>query len=196
MNHPAAIDDSKDEGGRQRMVRRTEQVLDEILVLLAQDGDRGALERLAARWRPRHYAHARRVLGKEDGAADAVQEAWLGILKGLRRLRDPARFAAWSYAIVTRRCQDTLRRRRRSPEGEVTTDLPDPGTADPGTSHDLRVALANLPNQQRAVIGLYYLEGFSVAEISEALGIAEGTVKSRLYHARLALRRQFSGDKA
>jgi RNA polymerase sigma-70 factor (ECF subfamily) len=175
------------------MIRRTEQVRDEILVLLAQDGDTMALERLAARWRPKHYAHARRVLGVEDGAADAVQEAWLGILKGLRRLQDPDRFAAWSYAIVTRRCQDALRGRHRVPT-ESTTDAPDPSTPDFGRSHDLRVAIANLPNQQRAVIGLYYLEGFSVAEIASALEIAEGTVKSRLYHARLTLRRHFSGD--
>ena len=177
------------------MVRRTEHLLDEILVLLAQDGNTRALERLAARWRPRHYAHARRVLGAEDGAADAVQEAWLGILKGLRRLRDPARFAAWSYAIVTRRCHDMLRRRRRDLNGEPMTDPPDPSTADAGTSHDLRAAIANLSSQHRAVIGLYYLEGFRVAEISEALGISEGTVKSRLYHARLTLRRHFLGDK-
>lgn len=176
------------------MDRRAEQVVDEILVLLAQDGDTRALERLAARWRPKHYAHARRVLGAEDGAADAVQEAWLGILKGLRSLRDPARFAAWSYAIVTRRCHDMLRRRQRWPEAESTTDVPDPSTADVGRSHDLRTAIAKLPDQQRAVIGLYYLEGFNVAEIAEAVGISEGTVKSRLYHARLMLRRHFSGD--
>jgi RNA polymerase sigma-70 factor (ECF subfamily) len=75
------------------------------------------------------------------------------------------------------------------------TDPPDPSTADAGTSHDLRAAIANLSSQQRAVIGLYYLEGFRVAEISEALGISEGTVKSRLYHARLTLRRHFLGDE-
>lgn len=177
------------------MVRGTEQVLDEILVLLAQDGDTDALERLAARWRPKHYAHARRVLGAEDGAADAVQEAWLGILKGLRRLHDPARFAAWSYAIVSRRCYDTLRARQRAPRAEPTAAIPDPSTPDVGRSHDLRTAVAKLPNPQRAVVGLYYLEGFSVAEIAEALGISAGTVKSRLYHARLTLRRHFSGDQ-
>lgn len=177
------------------MVRGTEQVLDEILVLLAQDGDANALERLAARWRPKHYAHARRVLGAEDGAADAVQDAWLGIIKGIRRLREPTRFAAWSYAIVTRRCHDMLRARQRGPRSEPPDDLPDPRTDDPGSTHDLRIAVAHLPNHQRAVIGLYYLEGFSVAEIAEALGIADGTVKSRLFHARQTLRRHLSGDQ-
>jgi RNA polymerase sigma-70 factor (ECF subfamily) len=176
------------------MAHRAEQVLDEILVLLAQDGDLAALERLAARWRPKHYAHARRVLGVNDGASDAVQDAWLGILKGLRGLRDPGRFPAWSYAIVTRRCQDALRSRHGPPVAGSSTDVPDPRTTDDGQSYDLRHAIAGLPEQQRAAIGLYYVEGFSVGEIAEALGIAEGTVKSRLYHARLSRRRHFSGD--
>lgn len=176
------------------MVRSANRVRDELLVLLAQDGDEQALEQLVERWRPRHYAHARRMLGHLDGAADAVQEAWIGILRGLGRIEDPARFPSWSYAIVTRRCQDALRRRRREPLGQPDIDPTDPHSDDFTRTYDLRRAIANLPPEQRTTIALYYTDGLSVSEIAEALGIPAGTVKSRLFHARRTLRRHFRGD--
>ncbi|MCX5676282.1 MAG: RNA polymerase sigma factor, partial [Planctomycetota bacterium] len=70
---------------------------------------------------------------------------------------------------------------------------PPPGAADlPAT---VRRATARLPEDQRAAVSLYYGEGLSVAEIAEVLGAAEGTVKSRLYHAREALRRLLESDR-
>jgi DNA-directed RNA polymerase specialized sigma24 family protein len=100
------------------MARPVKQVFDEMLVLYAIDGKQDALDLLARRWRPRHYAHARRLLNRGDLAADAVQDAWISIVRGLWRLQDPAMFPAWSYSIVTRRCQDLLRRAYRSRESE------------------------------------------------------------------------------
>jgi RNA polymerase sigma-70 factor (ECF subfamily) len=176
------------------MDRRVDQIFDEMLVLLAQDGDVQALERLAARWRPRHYAHARRLLGSTDGAADAVQDAWMGILRGLRRLRDPARFRAWSYAIVTRRCQDALRRRQHEPVGDPNAQADDSQVLHTSQVDDLKRAIATLPAPQRAAVALYYGDELSVTEIAEALQVPVGTVKSRLYHARRTLRRHLSGD--
>ncbi len=166
-----------------------------MLVLMAQQGERDALERLAARWRPRHYAHARRLLGHADGAADAVQEAWTGIVRGLGRLREPEQFRAWSYAIVTRRCQDAIRRKGREPPGDSEADPPDPAGGGDERTSDLRRAIAALPPDQRAGIALFYIDGLSVAEIAEALRIPVGTVKTSLFHARRALRRQLEGDE-
>jgi len=167
-----------------------------MLVLMAQQGEREALERLAARWRPRHYAHARRLLGNADGAADAVQDAWAGIVRGLVRLREPEGFPAWSYAIVTRRCQDAIRRKGREPPGDPDADPPDPAATGEEQTSELRRAMAALSPDQRAAIALFYLDGFSVGEIAEALGIPSGTVKTRLFHARRTLRRQLEGDEA
>jgi len=168
-------------------------VFEEFLVLLAQGGDREALERLAFRWRPRHYAHARRLLADADGAADAVQEAWLGIVRGLGRLQDPAGFPAWSYAIVTRRCRDRQRRDARTPATQAAEPIDGRPRAREETV-DLRAALAALPPDQRAAIALFYRDGFTGAEIAEALCIPVGTVKSRLFHARRALRRYLEGE--
>ena len=177
------------------MADQTERAITGMLVLMAQQGDRAALERLAARWRPRHYAHARRLLGRVEGAADAVQEAWAGIIRGLGRLREPEQFPSWSYAIVTRRCQDGMRRKGREPPGISDIDVPDTTAGGHEQALDLRRAMAALPPDQRAGMALFYIDGFSVAEIAEALGIPAGTVKSRLFHARHALRRHLEGDQ-
>jgi RNA polymerase sigma-70 factor (ECF subfamily) len=174
--------------------RSQARIFDELLVTLAQDGDRAALERLAQRWRPRHHAHARRLLRNAETAGDAVQDAWLGIVRGMGRLQDPARFPAWSYAIVTRRCRDLQRRAARTPPLDAEVEAADLRRSDPDRDHDLRRALAALPPDQRAAVALYYGEGFSGAEIAEALGVPLGTVKTRLFHARRALRRRFEGD--
>lgn len=179
------------------MAEDLQKLLDEVLVAQAQKGRRDALERLAARWRPRHYAHARRLLGAPDQAADAVQDAWVNISRGLGRLSNPARFAAWSYSIVTRRCRDIQRRSSRAKESLLKDDLEAPprdGFGDPDGAHDLRTGLAALPPDQRAAIALFYRDGFTVTEIAKALRIPAGTVKTRLFHARRALRRHFEGE--
>ena len=69
---------------------------DELLVLRSQDGDRGALDELVNRWQGRFFRHACRLTANPDSARDAVQEAWIAIVRGLRRLDDPARFGPWA----------------------------------------------------------------------------------------------------
>jgi RNA polymerase sigma factor (sigma-70 family) len=174
--------------------RRVDAVFDEALVLYAQAGRRDALERLASRWRPRHYAHARRLVASTEAAADAVQDAWLDIVRGLWRLKDPSRFAGWSYAIVTRRCQDLLRRRGRAAETRLDEATEPVAPTQNDGVQAVTERLAALPGDQRAAVALYYLDGFTVAEIAEALAIPVGTVKTRLFHARRTLRRALTGD--
>ena len=176
------------------MTRPVDRVFDELLVIHAQAGNREARERLASRWRPRHYAHARRLLNTGDQAADAVQDAWISIIRGLWRLQDPSRFPAWSYAIVTRRCQDILRRKQRANEQEFGDELTAAAVEDPNELRDLRAAMSNLPADQRAAIALFYRAGLTVVEIAEALVIPVGTVKTRLFHGRRALRQFLEGD--
>ena len=178
------------------MNRQPDQIFDEALVLHAQQGRREALDRLADRWRARHYVHARRLLGSAQLAADAVQDAWISIIRGLWRLRDPAQFPAWSYAIVTRRAQDLLRRTARARESALVDDLEDESSREPTSTDQLSQALRSLPQDQRTAIALFYRDELTVAQIANALGIPIGTVKTRLFHARRALRRHLTGDES
>ena len=178
------------------MTRQPDQIFDEALVLHAQEGRREALDRLAGRWRARHYVHARRLLGSNELAADAVQDAWISIMRGLWRLRDPAHFPAWSYAIVTRRAQDLMRRAARAKESPLAEDVEDEPTKEPISTDKLGEGLKLLPQDQRTAIALFYRDELSVAEIADALAIPIGTVKTRLFHARRTLRRYLAGDES
>ena len=83
------------------MMKRTRrEIADELCVLACQDGDSRAFDRLVKRWQKPLWLHARRVTGRDDLAWDALQEAWLAIVRGLRRLSDPGRFEAWAHGIV------------------------------------------------------------------------------------------------
>jgi RNA polymerase sigma-70 factor (ECF subfamily) len=172
-------------------------VLDEWLVASAKSGSASALGQLVTRWTPRLLRHASHLLGDIDQAQDAVQDAWVGAARGLRRLEDPARFPAWMFALVSRRCADRVRRNVRDRRLAVqVADLGGPPAEANGAdlNLDLRQAVAGLPVEQRLVVSLHYGEGFGVDEIAVAHGLPSGTVKSRLFAARQTLKRFIQGD--
>jgi RNA polymerase sigma-70 factor (ECF subfamily) len=178
----------------------TERVLDEYLVALSQAGSVEALDGLARRWTPRLLRYAGRVLGGSGDAAetarDVVQETWIGAIRGLEALRDPAQFPAWIYGIATRKCADVIRanqRRRKFDDGGVAGSSGEQRSLTPEQQIDLATAIRGLPPMHRAVVDLFYREEFHVEEIASILGIPAGTVKSRLHHARETLRRRLGG---
>jgi RNA polymerase sigma-70 factor (ECF subfamily) len=183
------------------VVRGSERILDEYLVASAVAGDAPALERLIARWQPRLLRHAWRLLGDAELARDAVQEAWIDILRGLARLDDVAAFPAWAFRIVTRRCgracAHAAAQRTQETGDEAAAGLEDAGTPSGERRADLqRVldAIRELPAPQRAALSLFHLEDMSVAEIAVALDVPPGTVKTRLMHARRKVRERLQGD--
>lgn len=174
---------------------RAQRLFDEFLVLAVQSGDRRAAERLAVRWRPRLLRTARRLLGDAVLAEDVVQDTWMGIARGLPRLRRPERFPAWAFGILKRRCADAHRRHYR--ERDRLADLNDQDGATPTTAEThtaLDRAFATLPDTQRLTALLYYGERLTIAEIADATGVPVGTAKSRLFYARKALQQQLNGE--
>lgn len=173
------------------MDRQSGQVLDELLIFRCQDGDEASLALLVRRWQKRLWSHALRLTGKVDVASEVCQEAWLAIIRNIRQLRDPAAFRGWAYGIVTRKAADWGRDRQRQHNlAERAARQEELNAVDAGSDDReqeiavLRLALRRMPEKHRLVLTLFYLEGLSVAEISEALAVSEGTVKSRLFHAR------------
>lgn len=178
-----------------------ERALDEYLVVLSQAGSREALDGLARRWTPRLLRYAGRVLGGSseavEAARDVVQDTWIAVIRGLRGLRDPAQFPAWAYGIATRKCADAIRanrRRRRLTADRAHGGLEQEAGLAPEHQIDVATAIRGLPTIHRAVIHLFYREDLSVEEIASILKIPAGTVKSRLHHAREALRWQLGGS--
>lgn len=178
------------------MNRSPEQIYDELLVLRCQDGESDAWFELAERWQGRLLRHAWRLAASREVASDAVQEAWLAIVRNIRKLDDPALFPAWAFRIVTHKCTDQVRRAvRRSKLDEELSRQPPAAPADNGAFAEddgvtaVHRAMLELPADRRALLGLHYLEGIRVNEIASILGIPEGTVKSRLFTARKALKK-------
>lgn len=187
------------DGGR--VTRESERIYDEFLVAAAVTGDRPALSRLVARWQPRLLRHAWRVLGDAERAKDMVQEAWVEILRGLARLEDLAAFPAWSYRIVTRRCQREFNRKTREPfdseEDDFESGMQVPESASGEFAAETTIvmnAIGKLPAPQRVALALFYIEELSVAEIAIATDVPPGTVKTRLMHARNRVRAILEGE--
>jgi RNA polymerase sigma-70 factor (ECF subfamily) len=182
------------------MVRTKEQLLDDYLVASARVGDRKAFDLLARRWQGRLVAHAWRLTGDVDVAREAAQEGWIEIVRGLRRLRDDRAFPAWACQVVSRRCARQIRRLQHG-RALATAVAAEPAQtsvaaeeADPPAMARLRGALAALPAERRAAVGLFYLEDLGVAGTATALNVPAGTVKTRLMHARRKLRAALEGE--
>lgn len=168
------------------------------LVVAAQAGDRRAIDRLVSRWHRRLVAHGWRLTGDRAMAEEAVQAAWIDIVRGIGALRDERAFPAWAYRIVTRKTAAAIADRvagralATALEDDAPAAPPSPEDAADGTT--LRHAVAALPPGHRAAVALHYFEGLSIAETAVALGIPAGTVKTRLMHARARLKIQLQGD--
>jgi RNA polymerase sigma-70 factor (ECF subfamily) len=163
------------------------------LVELARGGDRGAFDTLLRRHDARMRGLAFRLVADRHAMDDVLQEAYLKAYRGLPTFKVGKDFGAWLYRITYNASIDELRRRKRQPVAMV--DQVEPPSASPGpeqvvsASETVRAALAELPIDQRVTVVLVDGEGFDHGEAAEILGIARGTVASRLHRARAVLRR-------
>jgi RNA polymerase sigma-70 factor, ECF subfamily len=163
------------------------------LVELARAGDRAAFDELLGRHDARMRGLAFRLMADRHRMDDALQEAYLKAFNALPRFRAGRDFGTWLYRITYNACIDELRQRKRAPLS--TADPIDPVSARPGpervvsAAETVRSALAGLPVDQRVTVVLVDGEGFDHREAAKILGVAPGTVASRLHRARAALRR-------
>jgi RNA polymerase sigma-70 factor, ECF subfamily len=159
-------------------------------------GDDAAFGILFRRHRERLWAVALRTLGDPEEAADALQDAMISAFRRAGDFRGESAVTTWLHRIVVNACLDRMRRRAARPAASgmdepaldalAAPPLADPST-DKDTSLDVRDALRTLGEDQRAVLVLVDMLGYSVAETGEILGISPGTVKSRCARGRARL---------
>ena len=168
------------------MDRSIEQLVDEILVMDCQGGSVKALEMLVSRWQKRLWQYAYNLTGDADASWDITQESWMSIIKGIRKLNDPARFRAWAYRITTNKSIDWIRKSKKVKRVglEEIQEQQSSQKKDSG----IRELLEKLDIGKKVILSLYYFEQLTVPEISTALKIPKGTVKSRLHNARKELK--------
>lgn len=188
---------------------------DDQLVLAAQRGDRAALEALLRRHHDRILVLCRRLCRDRGEAEDATQNALIAIVRGLPRYDRAAAFTTWSYRVATNACFDELRRRGRRPVpadpstaevalGDRATPLldggpsadPEQATIDTELRGELQRALDQLPDEFRIPVVLRDVADLDYAEIAELLGLAHGTVRSRISRGRAKLAAMLQLDTA
>lgn len=137
----------------------------------------------------RLYRIARGYLRSEHDCLDAVSEAILKAWQKRSTLRDDQLFEGWLVRILIHECVNIQRRQKRMVPVEVV-----PEQAQTSNNEALRDALDELPQNQRIVVVMHYMEGYSVEEMAAILHTFRGTVTSRLHYARLKLRELLKED--
>ena len=166
--------------------------MDGVLIERARAGDADAFDELARSRIDSVYRTALGILGSPTDARDATQETLVSMWRGLPSLRDPAAFDGWLYRITVNACRMALRRRRGVREIQLPPDPPDltdsPAYTSPAAARsDFDRAFDRLSVDQRALLVAHHLDGVGIADLAVRLGVPEGTVKSRLHTARVAL---------
>jgi RNA polymerase sigma-70 factor, ECF subfamily len=160
-------------------------------------GDRSAFPELVARHRRRLWNLALRMLRDREDAADALQDAFVRAFRAAENFRHDAEVSTWLHRIMVNVCLTRVAARQKRPvvplldqlEDEHRTDLVDQDDAYAATDsrHAMATLLAHPPDEQRLAIVLVDVEGYSVAEAADALGVAPGTIKSRCARGRAKL---------
>jgi RNA polymerase sigma-70 factor (ECF subfamily) len=172
---------------------------DATLIDATLSGDSTAFGELVTRYQNRLYNTVVHLVGCAEDAEDVVQEAFVQAFVQLDKFRGAAAFYTWLYRIAFNTAMSHGRRRRPTRSVEETraqsgTDPVDPGEAPDGPAlqaeraGQIRAALTELSEEHRAVLVLREMDGRSYEEIAEILGLALGTVRSRLHRGRMQLR--------
>ena len=207
-------------GGKNARTDMMEQQSDEDLVTRAKAGDLDAFETLTTRYERQVYSIALRMLRNEQDAEDVTQQTFLSLVENLDGFREEARFATWLMRIATHAALKVIRKRKglETVSLEAATEPQDDTEAIPHpefiadwrespahlverneTRRLIDDALASLDEKHRLVFLLRDVEGWSVRETAQALGLSEANVKVRLLRARLQLRERLTqalGDPA
>ncbi|CAN5827218.1 RNA polymerase sigma factor SigM [soil metagenome] len=171
------------------------------LIRRCQEGASAAFEPLVRMHQGPSLSYAAALLGDEDEAADALQDAFVQAYRALPKLSRGSAFGPWFRTILRNICLDRMRspRLRRKVDlspGDVDRTVwvePEAARAADRAALGLTIAeaLQDLPDEQRAVLLLREVEGLSYGEMAAALGVPPGTIASRLNHARATLKRAF-----
>ncbi|TVQ60413.1 MAG: RNA polymerase sigma factor [Phycisphaerales bacterium] len=196
---------------------------DRALVARIQRQEPGAWAELVERYQHRLYAVCVKTLGGRELAADCCQDAFVRLIQKIDRYDGRSRFSTWAIRVTMNICLSRLRSeklRRHAPLNETnhaqkpgvfTGSAPRTPTGGSGRAglvepsgvsgvergedaRRLGRALADLPDEQRAILLLRDVQGMDYAQIAHALGVAVGTVKSRLFRARRSLRESIEAD--
>jgi len=152
-----------------------------------RQGDLEAFGQMVRRYQQRALGHARALTGNDADAADAAQSAFLDAFVHLGGFEETREFYPWFYVLLRNRCyKQRARSRDQAGPIELVEKAAETGSAE--DRYDLRRALDRLSVDDRELIVLKHVDGWTYDELAERLDIPRGTVMSRLFHARQRLK--------
>lgn len=178
---------------------RGEQIREKTLIIQCLSGDQEAYRALFDRYFDELHRTAYVLMKSPADADDVVQEAFIRTFQALDRYDLNRPFRPWIHRILLNVCKDHWKRRKwffiplEQAYNVSDTEAPNPEASLLKDEELQRLARAvrELSPKHQAVVVLYFLNGMKIADVAEAVGVPEGTVKSRLHHAVKALRRRF-----
>ena len=176
---------------------------DAALIILYQSGKKEVLAILVKRWHLHFCKYAYWYCKDAQIAKDIAQESWLVIYKKLYDLKEPEKFKSWAISIVNHKAIDWIRKKNReqnklhklyneTPKVEIIDKVEQYSSS---VHQKMKIEIANLPQHQQVVLRLFYMEEYSLKQISGLLKISIGTAKSRLFHAREGLKKKMKKYK-
>jgi RNA polymerase sigma-70 factor (ECF subfamily) len=152
-----------------------------------RQGDLEAFGHMVQRYQRRALGHARALTGNDADAADAAQNAFLDAFVHLDGFDETREFYPWFYVLLRNRCyKQRARSRTHADPSAMVETTGETGSAE--ERYDLRRALDRLPIDDRELIVLKHVDGWTYDELAVRLDIPRGTVMSRLFHARQRLK--------
>ena len=179
------------------MTEAADRLYEQVLVVRCQAGDEAAFVEIVQRYHERLRYYVRRLSVDASRVDDVLQEVWLIVFRGLPRLRRPGALAAWLFRIARNAALAEQRRDRAlsgpasAPEAAAAAD--DEPDFTPQDAARMHACLDRLAPGHREVLVLRFFEELSYEDIADVVGSPLGTVRSRLHHAKRALRRAMRG---
>ena len=172
------------------MTDQLDLIYERVLVVRCQAGDEDAFTELVGRYNARLLYFLRKLIAQR--ADDVLQDVWLDVFRQLPRLADPQAFRAWVYRIARDRAFGLLRKSHQAEQPLGETEVPDQSSDENGFDAEeaarIHAALDLLPPEQREVLVLRFIEAMSYEAIARVTSQPLGTVRSRLFYAKRALR--------
>ena len=168
-----------------------QQVFDELLIIKCQEGNAKAFELFIKRWNQKLIYFIYGFTHDIEAARDVAQETWIAVHKGIYKLQETNKYRTWLYRVAHNKAMDHIRaNKRRVPtetisEEKTRIQQPDQSTV----KLDIDTLLGQLPEKYKVVLTLFYREKQSIKDIATIMSIPEGTVKSRIFHAREYLKK-------
>jgi len=165
----------------------------ELLVLRCQRGQKEAWQELVGDWEERLFYYIRRLIDDEQEAWQVLQETWVKVLRGLKKLRESRKLPSWLYSIARNTAISHLRTKYAvqallQERANLSGGAGDMSSLAFEDAEQVHYGLGQISLHHREVLTLFFLQDLRLEEIAAVLGIPVGTVKSRLNYAKRALK--------